>query len=181
MWVHSFFSSSCSKVCSLPFWRWFVFIQFERSLWLTAIIWHGFLAVLKICLNSGSTRAGNAKFAGAFSTFQDFNGHCPMSLHFFFFLLWPVQNPENAICFLKREEGCIYGGRKACSDIKYSFSLRIGCSPRKWGMSMYVNFLTCKTSLCGFTCTLLLFLSGLRLSFASSIGYNLCTTCPETN
>lgn len=100
---------------------------------------------------------------------------------FFFFLLWPVQNPENAICFLKREEGCIYGGREACSDIKYSFSLRIGCSPRKWGMSMYVNFLTCKTSLCGFTCTLLLFLSGLRLSFASSIGYNLCTTCPETN
>lgn len=42
------------------------------------------LAVLKICLNSGSTRAGKAKFAGAFSSFQNFNGYCTMSLHHFF-------------------------------------------------------------------------------------------------
>lgn len=93
---------------------------------------------------------------------------------FLFFLLWPEQNPENPICFLMRKEGCIYRERKAYSDMKNSFFLTIGCSPRKWAMSMYVNFLSCKTSLYGFTCPLLLFLFGLRLSFLSSIGYNLC-------
>lgn len=52
------------------FWCWFVFIQSERSLWLTVVVWHGFLAILKICLNHGSTRAGKAELAGAFSTSQ---------------------------------------------------------------------------------------------------------------
>lgn len=83
----------------------------------------------------------------------------------FFSLLWPEHNPESPICFLMREERYIYRGREACSDMKNSFFLRTGCSPREWAMSMYVNFLTCKTSLYGFTGTLLFFLFGLRLSF----------------
>lgn len=74
------------------------------------------LAVLKICLNSGSTRAGKAKFAGAFSSFQNFNGYCTMSLHTF--LLCSQQNQTNPIYFYEGRMMYSWRGKKACSDMK---------------------------------------------------------------
>lgn len=152
MWVHSFFSSSCSKVCSLLFWCWFVFIQFKRSLSLTTIIWQAFLAVLKICLNSGRSWAGSAKFAGAFSTFWDFIGHCTMSLHlFYFFFNHGLSRIQKILfVFLRERKDIFMEEGKHALIWNFPFFLRICCSPRKWAMSMYVNFLTCETSLYGF-------------------------------
>lgn len=162
------------------FWCWFVFIQFERSLWLTVVIWHGFLAILKICLNNGSTRAGKAKFAGAFSTFQDFNGPCTMSLCLLFFCYGPknIQQILYFFFFMRGKDVFVKRGKHALI-----WSLPVfwewAAAPKTWVMSTYANFLTCKIFLYSFTCTLLLFLSGLRLNWPSGTGHNLCIGCQE--
>lgn len=149
-----------------------------KSLWLTVVIWHDFLAILKICLNCGSTRVGKAKFVGTFSTFQDFNGRC---LFFFssFSLSWTESSKS---CLFIYERGRMYlgrGGGEPCSDMKSSCFLRMDSGPKTWVQGMYVNFLTCRISLYSFTCTLLLFLSDLRLNSASSISHSLCRGCQE--